>query len=179
MHLLLALIAGALMPLSYAPFGFWPLVFPALAILYWLIRQATPRRALLLGLLFSLPYFGFGVAWIYNSVHDFGAAIPPVAVAVTVMFVLVVIVFPVTACALSARFRSGRPIVDSAAFASFWTLAELLRGWVMGGFPWLLLGYTQTDSVFRAFKLLLKCKKILVGFQVRVRFNNNHELLQS
>jgi len=151
MHLLLALIAGAVMPLSYAPFGFWPLVFPALAILFWLIRQATPRRALLLGIVFSLPYFGFGVAWIYNSVHDFGSAIPPVAVAVTVLFVLVVIVFPATACTLSARFRCGKPIIDGAAFASFWTLAELLRGWVMGGFPWLLVGYTQTDSVFRAF----------------------------
>jgi len=151
MHLLLALIAGALMPLSYAPFGFWPLVFPALAILFWLIRQATPRRAFWLGIVFSLPYFGFGVAWIYNSVHDFGAAIPPVAVALTILLVLILILFPATACALSARFRCARPIIDGAAFASFWTLAELLRGWVMGGFPWLLLGYTQTDSVFRAF----------------------------
>lgn len=151
MHLLLALIAGAAMPLAYAPFGYWPVVFPAMAILFWLIRQATPRRAWRLGFVFSLPYFGFGIAWIYNSVHDFGAAIPPVAVALTILLVLIVIVFPATACAMSARFRGGRPIIDSASFASFWTLAELLRGWVMGGFPWLLLGYTQTDSVFRAF----------------------------
>ncbi len=139
------------MPFAYAPFSFWPLSILSLAVLYFLIRHETPRRAFRLAALYALPYFGIGVSWIYNSVHDFGDAAPPAAVGMTVLLVLILILFPGAAAAVHARLRTRSWLLNTATFASAWTIAELLRGWLFGGFPWLLIGYSHPDSVFRAF----------------------------
>src|SRR5690606_31050735 len=40
-------------------------------------------------------------------------------------------------------------------FAGTWTLAEMLRGWLFTGFPWLALGYAQIDGPLLAFAPLL------------------------
>lgn len=147
----LVLLAGAAMPFAYAPFGFWPLAIVSVSLLYFVVRDEAPRRAFKLATVYALPYFGIGVSWIYNSVHDFGDAAPPAAVGMTVLLVLILTLFPATSAAIHARFRSGYGLIDTALFASIWTITELMRGWIFGGFPWLLLGYSQSDSVFRAF----------------------------
>ncbi len=147
----LALLAGGAMPFAYAPFSFWPLSILSVAVLYFVIRDETPRQAFRFAAVYALPYFGIGVSWIYNSVHDFGSAAPPAAVAMTVLLVLILTLFPAAASAIHARFRGRSWLFNTALFASAWTIAELLRGWIFGGFPWLLVGYSQSDSVFRAF----------------------------
>ena len=70
---LTAFVAGALMPLAFAPFSIWPLVLlsPALLI-YQLHYIRLPKQAFMLGWVYGLGYFGFGVNWIYNSLHVFG-----------------------------------------------------------------------------------------------------------
>ena len=156
---LAAVLAGLAMPWSYAPYHHWYLSLLAMAVLFVVVRQQTPRRSAWLGWLFGLPYFALGVNWVYHSLHEFGAAAPPVAAAMTVAFVLVMTVFPALACFGFARLRQQpRPanaLLDCVVFASCWSATELLRGWIMGGFPWLLLGYSQTDSIFSGFAPLV------------------------
>ena len=50
----LALLAGAAMPLAFAPFGWWPVAGLGLALLFHLWSRATPRAAFGLGWLFGL-----------------------------------------------------------------------------------------------------------------------------
>ncbi len=71
-RLLALLLAGALLPLAFAPFGFWPLAILCPALFLFLIHRQSRRRAALLGLVFGLGYFGFGTSWVYVSIHDFG-----------------------------------------------------------------------------------------------------------
>ncbi len=153
MRWLLALIAGTAIPFSFAPFDLWQLAFVGSGCLFALIYDQAPARAWRLGWVFALPYFAIGVHWVYNSLHDFGAAAPPVAVGMTVLFVLVMTLFPALACWITARLRKQlhHPLLACLLFASAWSVSELLRGWLFGGFPWLLLGYSQTDSLFSAF----------------------------
>lgn len=144
-------LAGLAVPLSFAPFSLWPIMLLAFAVLYYHVQEASPRDAFKLGWAFGFPYFAFGVSWIYNSLHDFGAAIPAVAAFMTLLLVLILSLFPAMASYLYARLRTSAIILNCLLFASCWAIFELLRGWLFGGFPWLVSGYSQTDSVFRGF----------------------------
>lgn len=144
---ILAICSGLVMPLSFAPTEWWQAAVITLALLYWLIQSATPKQAMFIGWLFGVGYFGIGVHWVYFSIHLFGAAVAPLAAFVTLVFVLVMTVFPAACCGLWVRLRvANGPIVNALIFASLWVLLELLRGKLMGGFPWILIGYSQTSG---------------------------------
>ena len=150
----LAITAGALLPLAFAPFGFYPISFLSLAILFWLWRDSSPKEALLLGLLFGIGQFGAGVSWVFVAIHTFGHTVIPLAAFLTILFVLTLALFPALAGFAVARLKNSLPS-DSNAFLLIvlmpllWTLVEWTRGWLLTGFPWLNLGYSQIDSPLR------------------------------
>ncbi|HLQ12303.1 MAG TPA: apolipoprotein N-acyltransferase [Steroidobacteraceae bacterium] len=147
-----ALVAGALLPLAFAPFNLWPLAIACPASLMLLWQQRTPGRAAALGLCFGAGYFGAGTWWLYISIHDHGPA--PVWLSLTL--VLLVVAFMASYYGLlgwlTARFLpAAGPWRQYAALPAAWLLMEWLRGWVLSGFPWLSLGYSQTDTWLRAY----------------------------
>ena len=147
MSWLLLVASGLILPFSFAPTSFWPLAIVSLAFLYYVIQSATPRQGFWFGWLFGLGYFGIGVHWVYFSLHLFGAAIAPLAALLTLVFVLVMTVFPAVTVMLWCRYNTAKtPILNAFLFASLWVLSELLRGKIMDGFPWILLGYSQTTG---------------------------------
>ncbi len=152
----LALLAGALLPLAFAPVGFYPLAIlsPALLFLLWL--NVTPKRAMWRGFLFGLGQFGVGVSWIYVAIHDFGYSGVPLAVFLTSLFVAFLALFPALLGYACARVLRG-PVVWRLAllFPAAWTLWEWIRGWILTGFPWLHLGYSQIESPLRGLAPLL------------------------
>ena len=136
---IIAFLAGVLLPFSFAPTEWWLIAPLSLAVFYSLLQARTPRQGLLIGWLFGLGYFGLGVSWVYHSVHLFGAAIAPLAAFITLLFVLVMTVFPTLVGWLFIHLRRARnPLLNTLLFASLWVLAELARGKIMGGFPWIL-----------------------------------------
>ena len=150
---LIALIAGVALPLAYAPFGFGPVAFASIAALFWCVREANPKHAAWLGALYGFGSFGFGVHWIYYSLHLFGAAIAPLAALLTLLFVLVLCLFPMATCWLYARLvrPSGGALIHVFLFAGLWLGSELIRDSLFGGFPWLALGYSQIATVFSGY----------------------------
>jgi len=90
----ISLGAGLAFPFAFAPTDWWLIAPVALLVLYLLIQKASPSQAGFLGWIFGLGYFGIGVSWIYHSLHLFGAAIAPLAAFLTLVFVLVMTVFP-------------------------------------------------------------------------------------
>ena len=163
-----AAAAGAALSFSFAPWELRALAPLALLALYALLHGLGPRRAALIGFAFGLGCFGLGVSWVYHSLHIFGGAASTFAAALTALFVVVVALFPTGAAWAWARLRGAGPVGSAGAagagaargrfasarsrardawlFAALWTLAELARGKVMGGFPWILVGYSQTDG---------------------------------
>jgi apolipoprotein N-acyltransferase len=153
---LLALLAGALLPLAFAPLSFFPLAVLAPALLFLLWLDVTPRRALWRGFLFGLGQFGVGVSWVYVAIHDFGHSGVPLAVFLTALFVAVLALFPALLGYLATHVRRAPDGLRlMLLFPAAWTLIEWLRGWILTGFPWLNLGYSQIDAPLRGFAPLV------------------------
>ena len=149
---LLALLAGAVLPLAFAPLSLFPLAVVSPALLFLLVLDVTPRRALWRGWLFGAGQFGVGTSWVYVAIHDFGHSGVPLAVLLTALFCGVLTLFPMALGYVAARFLRGPDWLRLAIlFPAAWTLIEWLRGWVLTGFPWLNLGYSQIDAPLRGF----------------------------
>ena len=150
--LLLALIAGAMLPFAFAPYEWRLLAFISPAVLFVLLHGENSKAGSWIAWVYGIGYFGLGVSWVYNSIHLFGAAIAPLAILITAGFVLVMTVFTALLGRAYCHLNKAQvPLYSALLFASVWTLLELLRGWVFGGFPWLLLGYSQLDTWLSGF----------------------------
>ncbi len=149
---LLALAAGALLPLAFAPLNLLPLAFLAPAVLFRLWLQATPRQALIQGYLFGLGLFGVGVSWVYVAIHDVGQSPVPVAVLLTTILVIFLALYPALAGWLAVRLRDRHGLRWLVLVVpAVWGLVEWLRGWLFTGFTWLQLGYSQIDLPLAGF----------------------------
>ena len=141
-NLFLALIAGLLFPLAFAPYGLWPLLLVSVALAYWVQASAPSAKAALLGgWVYGLGMFGFGVAWLQVSMTDYGYMPLWMAVPATAAFAALLALFYGAAFWLTRRFRGG-----GLMFAGAWVLADWLRGWLLTGFPWLYGGYALIDT---------------------------------
>lgn len=141
----LAMLAGGVSVLAFAPFGAFPLAFVSLAVLVWLLeRESRPRKGFLLGFAWGLGAFLLGVSWLYIALNRYGGVPAPVAALAILLFCTYLAVYPALAAALFVRLRRGGPFAHAALFAGLWLVAEWLRGWVFTGFPWLAIGYSQT-----------------------------------
>ncbi|MGB5338636.1 MAG: apolipoprotein N-acyltransferase [Gammaproteobacteria bacterium] len=153
---LAVLLAGVLSVAAFAPFGWYPVVFFALAILFNQWLNDTPRQAFLHGALFGLGFFGAGVSWVYVSVQVYGHVAVLPALLVTILFVLVLALFPaLLGYVLRKAFAADTWAVLVLVFPAGWTLSEWLRGWVFTGFPWLNLGTGQIDSLLAGYAPVL------------------------
>jgi apolipoprotein N-acyltransferase len=143
----LVFTAGALMPLAFAPFNYWPLAIMLPVILWWSWDSATARQAAGRGGLFGLGMFGFGIYWIYISLHDYGNAPAAFAALATFAVVLVMALYPAVAGWLTVRWGPPPGFKRWLWFTpALWTVLEWIRSWLFTGFPWLAPGYSQTDS---------------------------------
>ncbi|HEY1026145.1 MAG TPA: apolipoprotein N-acyltransferase [Pseudomonas sp.] len=145
---LVALVAGAIAPLAFAPFDIWPLAVLSIALLYFGLRELRPGQAALRGWCYGFGLFAAGTSWVYVSIHDYGAASPALAGLLTLGFVAGLGLFFALMTALWARWirRSEAPLADSLAFAALWLAQEVFRGWFLTGFPWLYAGYSQLSG---------------------------------
>ncbi|OCX93514.1 MAG: apolipoprotein N-acyltransferase [Pseudomonas sp. CO183] len=145
---LLALVAGTLTTLALAPFDIWPLALVSVALLYLGLRDSTAKQAAQRGWCYGFGLFASGVSWVYVSIHDFGAASPALAGLLTLGFVAGLALFFALLGWLWVRLLRNRhsALGDALAFSALWLAFDALRGWVLTGFPWLYIGYSQLDG---------------------------------
>jgi len=147
-----ALVLGALLPLAFAPYSIWPLAILIPALLLSLIQTSLSLRTVFYaGLAFGLGYFGFGVYWIYHSLHDFGMASPLVAGGITGLLVIVLALFPALIFVFWYYSKQRLGEINLWLLPLYWFSMEWLKGWFATGLPWLSLGYSQTESPLAGF----------------------------
>lgn len=132
-----AIVAGLALCLSFPPFGWWYLAIAAFGLLAWVLTRETTTRAggfgygFLFGLAFYLPL----LPWISGLVGAFP----------WIMLAILQALFPglFGLAAVSVRRLSGWPFW----FAALWATQEWLKSTVpFGGFPWGVVGFSQTNG---------------------------------
>lgn len=136
-QLSVVIVAGMALCLSFPPFGWWYLAIAAFGLLAWVLTRETTTRAggfgygFLFGLVFYLPL----LPWI----GGFVGAIPWIALCILQAL------FPglFGLAAVLVRRLSGWPFW----FAAVWAAQEWLKSSVpFGGFPWGVVGFSQTQG---------------------------------
>ena len=119
-------------------------------------RVAHPaKQAAWFGGVFATAWLAGSFWWLYVSMHHVGGLSAPLAVLAVLALAAALALYYAAAAAVWVSLARGlvaeRPGWASALFAAVWTLAELMRGRWLTGFPWGAGGYAHVDSSLVAF----------------------------
>jgi len=136
---LAAVGAGALLGLSWQPYGLWPLLLVGIPALTLLVRDRRPRRAFGLGYLFGLAMLSVTISW----THVLGVWVAALLIAFEALF------FGLLG---SALVLVGRLRLWPVAAACCWVGMEFAYARVpFDGFGWTRLAYAAVDTPLAGF----------------------------
>jgi apolipoprotein N-acyltransferase len=131
--LLLVVLSGltvALLSLIFPPLSLWPLAFVCLAP--WTVVVCRIQRPWVLhwgSFLFGWIFFLINLSWL----------MPVTALGYVALAFYLGLYWPLTAWAIRTGRRAGISPVWSLPV--IWVACELLRAWIMTGFPWFFIGH--------------------------------------
>lgn len=144
------IFCGALVPLGFAPFHLPVFLFFGLALFYQQIYKQS--SALLAGFYFGVGFFGVGVSWVWNSIHEFGHLNYVLSFVLTFLLIAYLSVWPALTAWLLRRFNPRATLLGTPLlFAALWIASEFIRSYFLSGFPWLLVGFSQIDTPLAKF----------------------------
>jgi apolipoprotein N-acyltransferase len=108
-------------------------------------RRSRTWRPLALGLTAGGVYFAGTLYWVAGVMETYGGLHGAVALLVTVALVAYLALYPALFAVIIGGLagRIGPRAVLLAPIV--WVATEFGRGWVLGGFPWVVLGYSQVS----------------------------------
>lgn len=149
-----ALTGGIVASFGFAPYAFRPALWVGLTLFFCTLHSGTVPTAIKRGGLFGLGYFGFGVYWVYYSIHHYASTPLWLSFALAAVLVVYLSLYPMLAAGLAARFlpKGARRLTGAAVLLAG---AEWLRGTLLTGFPWILIGQGSLDSPWAGYLPLL------------------------
>lgn len=127
------------------PYDWSAAAWVALTPFFLVLHDKTWRRAILVGITFSvLSCAGIGY-WIYVTTTQYFSLPLPIGVALTLLnyAYFAGIYFALAAAVMSVLLRSASFWLRAIAIPARWVASELARTYGIAGIPWELLGYTQ------------------------------------
>lgn len=144
---LAAVFVGAITTLAFAPYQIWPLAFVSPALLLILLHRQSSKHALGIGYAWGLGQFATGVSWVYVSIDHFGGMPKIASLFLMALLIAYLAIYPALfSWSLNRFFPNSNRTRFLLTAPALWLIFDWLRGWVMTGFPWLWLGYSQIDS---------------------------------
>ena len=146
----LCFVSGFLLVFAYAPFSLWWLALILPSVILQQINNNSPRIAAKKLAIFAFGWFSSGISWVHVSIDQFGGL--PLIVSLLLMLGLCAYlsIYPALAGYLTARFSRQKKL-NLWLLPPVWLLCEYLRSFILTGFPWLSLGYSQIDSPLATF----------------------------
>ena len=144
---LLCFFYGTLIPLGFAPFGYYIVPIISFSLLLHELLRSSPKKSFWSGYLFGLGMYGTGVNWLHISINLFGGMNLASALIITLVLVLYLAFYPaLTAYLLRRWLFFSKPVFLLLTVPALWVLGEWSRSNIFTGFPWLNFGYSQIDS---------------------------------
>lgn len=142
-----AMVCGALLTLAMPPIGWWWMIWPSLACLFYLLHQpASRKRALLDSFFYGYGFCLTSLYWIAISLtvdaEQFGWLIPFAVFGLTAAIAVFWCVIGFGMWALRRHSHATKML----GFAILWGVSEGLRSVMFTGFPWNLLASVWTAS---------------------------------
>ncbi|MBN1277540.1 MAG: apolipoprotein N-acyltransferase [Deltaproteobacteria bacterium] len=130
---------------SFPPGKLSFLAWLALVPLLKSIEDESPSGAFKLGYIAGMAHYLTLVYWITVVLGRYGNLNPLASFSVFVLLCLYLALYPAFFSCLSVLFKGSRFAILSTA--ALWIGFEYLRGILLTGFPWCLLGYSQYENL--------------------------------
>jgi len=147
-RILAAGLSGLLLSFSHPGLSLWPLAWVALVPLLISLWQCTGKRSAFgMGWITGIVFYATSITWIQNVVREY-SSMPGI-----VPFLLMLLLAAYMACfyglfAIAVQHAVQRKIkLIWLYLAVVFVLVEWLQSWLLGGFPWNLLGYSQLPAL--------------------------------
>lgn len=137
-----AFVSGGSAVTALPPFGIWPCMIAAFAVLFIICARArSTAAAAVYGWLFGFGYHLFGLYWIGNALlvegNDYSWAWPLAVICLPLMLAF----FPAAALFVAKYVGGTNRLALMLALVACVAGAEWLRGHILTGFPWNLPAY--------------------------------------
>jgi len=138
---IIAVVAGFVSAVGFAPLDLWPVTLLAFALLLHLVRAAPNRRgALARGYWFGVGHFTLGLNWIAHA-FTFQDKMPWwLGYGAVVLLAFYLAIFPAVAAGLAWRWGRKDGLTLALVGAAAWIVTEWLRAILFTGFAWNPLG---------------------------------------
>ena len=150
----LCLVAGSLMGLAYAPFGWWWAPLLLLQPLWVAARHPHPNVRIWRGWLFGLGYFPVGAWWFVDTLREHIGYGWPAALGGHLLITGACALAPTVVCWLAGYIRTS-PARWVVATVALWVVVEDIRFQAFGGGPWMSLGLSQVNTPLAGFYPLI------------------------
>jgi apolipoprotein N-acyltransferase len=133
-NIVLAILSGVLGFLAFPPFSYDVLAWVYLVPLLFAIKDSGPRQKFFLGYITGLIFFGSVLYWLNN-----------VSIPGTIILTLVLALFYGIFSMIAGSLMSNSRRLYILPF--LWVVLEFLRGNLLSGFPWALIGLSQYTNI--------------------------------
>ena len=136
------LLSGLIYTLSIPKFDYyflaWLCLLPLLLARHWL----PTAQHFSLGLISGIAWGGGRAYWISETLQLYGNLSLIEAASTTILLILYMALYVACFTAACIRLDFKSPLFAWKS-ASIWVLLEWMQSWMISGFPWQLLGYSQ------------------------------------
>jgi apolipoprotein N-acyltransferase len=138
-----AALSGALLVLSFPLVNLWPFAWLFLVPLLSCTRGKDGKDAFLLGAFAGvIAYLGL-IYWVVVAVHRYGNIPLPLSIPILLLLVMYLSLYWGVFAFFASFAKEKREWIVLLAFPALWVGLEYLRSFLLSGFPWALVGYSQ------------------------------------
>lgn len=153
---ILSFLAGIFFATGFAPIDWVGMSLLGIAIIYFVLNNLKCSKAgAYSGLWFGIGKYGLGVSWVFNSIYSFSEVHWVFCLLITFLFICVLSLYEMLFFCVFLRLRKQSNLFNCLLFAALFTLCELVRAKLFGGFPWLLEGHALINTPIRIFGPLI------------------------
>ena len=138
-----AVLSGLLLASSFPPFRFEAFIWMSLVPLLWSFDRKHPHEAFALGFLSGFIAYGIIIWWVKVAMINFGGLAPWLAWFVTALLVAYMALYIGLFGYFLVRLFPNGGFSRLMLAAPLWVTLEMIRAYVLSGFPWALIGYSQ------------------------------------